>query len=276
MSDTAHPPAKGFWSFAVREDPVYRRYERQCAPGGAGARWAYLALYVLPGLFLYAAINIPAVFDAMVALTGLSSKNYQYAATIFVTYPWHMVLPFLILRWSDGLDFRQSLAFLGLDRIDLKSLLLWMPLFFLLFVAASLVYMPLAYGPLQQWTEAIPALRIPPYSIFQAGPDNLYSFPPLMMGIFFVGNFLGEELYFRGYLMKKTAFLGGWNWVFNSVAFSLYHLWQAPQTWPLTGLVIVFGALMQLRKDIWSLIALHVCINLVWPPLMMAIGSLLG
>ena len=51
-----------------------------------------------------------------------------------------------------------------------------------------------------------------------------------MMGIFFVGNFLGEELYFRGYLMKKTAFLGGWNWVFNSVAFSLYHLWQAPQT----------------------------------------------
>jgi membrane protease YdiL (CAAX protease family) len=29
----------------------------------------------------------------------------------------------------------------------------------------------------------------------------------------FIGNFLGEELYFRGYLMKKIAFLGNSAWI---------------------------------------------------------------
>ncbi len=32
--------------------------------------------------------------------------------------------------------------------------------------------------------------------------------------------------------------------------FALYHLWQIPFTWPLIGLVLAFGLLMWLRKDL--------------------------
>ncbi|MGC2768676.1 MAG: CPBP family intramembrane glutamic endopeptidase [Candidatus Acidiferrum sp.] len=78
----------------------------------------------------------------------------------------------------------------------------------------------------------------------------MYSFPPVAPLFLGIGNFLGEELYFRGYLMKKSAFLGKMNGIVNSVLFALYHLWQAEQTWPMIGLVLAFGLLMALRKDL--------------------------
>ena len=78
----------------------------------------------------------------------------------------------------------------------------------------------------------------------------------------FIGNFLGEELYFRGYLMKKSSFLGRANWFVNPLLFALYHLWQIPQTWPLIGLVLAFGLLMRMRKDLYVLVAFHLFVNM--------------
>jgi hypothetical protein len=96
-----------------------------------------------------------------------------------------------------------------------------------------------------------------------------------MMAVFFIGNFVGEELYFRGYLMKKTSFLGGWNWAVNSALFVVYHLWQIPQTWPLIGIGLIFGFYMQWRKDFWSVVVLHLLINLAWGPVSQAISPLI-
>jgi membrane protease YdiL (CAAX protease family) len=103
---------------------------------------------------------------------------------------------------------------------------------------------------------------MPAHTIFKAGPGGLYDFPPIALLFLFIGNFLGEELYFRGYLMKKIAFLGSSAWIVNSALFALYHLWQIPQTWPLAGLVLTVGLLMQLRKDIYVLIAFHLFMNM--------------
>jgi membrane protease YdiL (CAAX protease family) len=111
-------------------------------------------------------------------------------------------------------------------------------------------------------TTAVPLFRIPSYSIFQDTSENIYSFPPVALLFLGVGNFLGEELYFRGYLMKKSAFLGKMNWIVNSVLFALYHLWQVQQTWPMIGLALPFGLLMALRKDLYVLIAFHFFANM--------------
>jgi membrane protease YdiL (CAAX protease family) len=62
--------------------------------------------------------------------------------------------------------------------------------------------------------------------------------------------------------MKKSAFLGKLNWIVNSVLFALYHLWQVQQTWPLIWLVLAFGLLMALRKDLYILIAFHFMVNM--------------
>lgn len=40
------------------------------------------------------------------------------------------------------------------------------------------------------------------------------------------------------------------------------HLWQIPQTWPLLGLAPAIGLLMQLRKDLYVLVAFHFFINM--------------
>ena len=48
----------------------------------------------------------------------------------------------------------------------------------------------------------------------------------------------------------------------NSVLFALYHVWQVQQTWPMIGLVLTFGLLMKLRKDLWIMVAFHFFVNM--------------
>jgi hypothetical protein len=38
--------------------------------------------------------------------------------------------------------------------------------------------------------------------------------------------------------------------------------WQVQQTWPMVGLVLAFGLLMTLRKDLYVLIAFHFLVNM--------------
>jgi membrane protease YdiL (CAAX protease family) len=260
---TARPsefPATGWLHrFWVREDPVYDGYASRYQAKSASAKAIYLLLYLLPGALAYFLCNVEPVFDAVARLSGLSPRNLQYVLFVIVTFGWHMLTPFLILRYSDKLTLRQSCQFLGFDRVDWRGLFVVLPVYCVLFALVSVPYMRFVWRPLWIWLKSVPAFQIPSYSIFQ---ENLYSVPPLLLAVLFIGNFLGEELYFRGYLMKKTAFLGRANWIINSVLMSLYHFWQIPQTWPLTGLVLAFGLLMELRKDLYVLVAFHFFVNM--------------
>nr|WP_299339761.1 CPBP family intramembrane glutamic endopeptidase [Allomuricauda sp.] len=107
-------------------------------------------------------------------------------------------------------------------------------------------------------------MAIPEYSIFH-NYETIYSFAPWQLALLFIGNFLGEEVYFRGYLMKKSAFLGMHNWWVHSVLFTIYHFWQIPMTYALGAISLSFGLLMHWRKNLFELILLHVLINLLMP-----------
>lgn len=248
--------------FFVREDPTYDRYAATCQAKSSAARLFYLLMYLLPGILVYVAINVGSVYRAELRYIAVSGKNLQFGWVMLITFGWHMFTPFLFLRFADKLTFRQSLEFLGLNRIDLRGLFLVLPVYCAGFAIVSLPYMSFLWNPISAWLRTIPAFQIPAYSIFQGGPDGLYSFPPVALLFLFIGNFLGEELYFRGYLLKKTAFLGGAVWIVNSLLFAVYHFWQVPQTWPLLGLVLALGLLMRLRKDLYLLIAFHFFINM--------------
>jgi uncharacterized protein len=95
-----------------------------------------------------------------------------------------------------------------------------------------------------------------------ASYEAFYGAPAMVMILMLIGNFVGEEIYFRGYLMKKTAFFGRYNWIVNSTLFCLYHLWQIPQTWPLIVPFLFFGLTMQLRKNLYTAIMFHLLFNL--------------
>ena len=206
--------------FFVRKDAVYDSYTTAYQAESAAAKIIYLSLYLLPGLLGYLLVNVGPVFRIQLRVTGLSPENLQLAWLLIITFGWHMFAPVLILRYSDKLTPRQIVEFLGLNRVDWRGLLLVLPIYCACFAAVSVLYMTFVSNPLQHWLASVPAFRIPSYSIFRSA--EIYSFfPPVALLFLFVGNFFGEELYFRAYLMKKTAFLG-----------------QIPQTWPLIGLVL--------------------------------------
>lgn len=256
----------GTWlrRFFVREDAVYDKYAYAYQAKSTRAKVVYLVLYLLPGILAYVLINIEPVFRAQLYLSGLSARNLQYVGFLVVTFVWHMFVPFLILRWADKLTLRQSIEFLGLNRIDARGLFLVLPVYCTAFALLSLPYMTFVWPPLFHWLQAVPAFQLPSYSAFRGPntPNNIYSFSPFALSFLFIGNFLGEELYFRGYLMKKTAFLGRANWIINSLLFAIYHLWQIPPTWASIGLIPAFGLLMNLRKDLWVLVIFHLFVNM--------------
>jgi hypothetical protein len=248
--------------FFVREDPTYDMWERTCQPKSVLVRAAYLALYVLPGILAAIVINVPTVFFAELRTTHLSPRYLQFGWLLIITLGWHLLSPFVLLRLIDGLSIRKSLSFLGLDRIDLKGLFIVLPIFCCGYALISVPYMQFVWAPLSAIVQAVPLFHVPRWSIFGGDPAGLYAFPPLALAVLFIGNFVGEELYYRGYLMKKTSFLGRANWFINPFLFALYHLWQIPFTWPLIGLVFAFGLLMWLRKDLYVLIAFHFFCNM--------------
>jgi CAAX protease family protein len=252
----------GTWlrRFFVREDPIYDGYASTYQAKSTPAKVVYLVLYLLPGILGYVLINIGPVFRTQLHLTGLSSRNLQYAWLLIFAMGWHMFVPFIILRYTDRLTVRQSFEFLGLNRVDWRGLLLVLPVYCAAFALISVPYMTFIWPPLFRWLQAVPAFGTPSYSIFQGA--SLYNFSPFALAFLFIGNFVGEELYFRGYLMKKTAFLGRMNWIVNSLLFAMYHLWQIPPTWASIGLILSFGLLMSLRKDLWVLVAFHFFVNM--------------
>lgn len=250
----------------LRQDAEHDYYCRTYQAHSLLGRVGYLFMYLAPGIVGFVAINIEPVYSWLREASGLQDRWLQYAMFIVVTYLWHIAWPFVALMWLDKLSFGGALRFLGLNRVDWTGVLVVMPL--VLFVPYTLLSIPYFYwviGPLEAWLWTVPVFQMPEYSIFKAG---LYDFPALALLFLFLGNFLGEELYYRGYLMKKTAFLGKHNWWVSSMLFAVYHFWQVPQTWPLILPAVIFGLMMVWRKDLYVVIGLHFLLNLVWLPLM--------
>jgi membrane protease YdiL (CAAX protease family) len=254
----------GSWMrrFFVRDDAIYAKFEANYQAKTKPAKALYLLLYLVPGLIVFVSLNVQPLFRAQMAITGLSARYLQYAWVLAIMLGWHTLVPFLVLRYVDKLSGRESIAFLGLNRVDWRGLFLVLPIYFVLFALVSVPYERFVAPVIENWTKSVPLFRIPTDSIFQDTPEAMYSFPPLALLFLGIGNFFGEELYFRGYLMKKSAFLGRVNWVVSSILFALYHVWQVQQTWPMVGLVLAFGLLMTLRKDLYVLIAFHFLVNM--------------
>lgn len=251
--------------FLVREDKVHDEFEAKYQATTTFQKWFYLFMLLAPGIFAFILINISSVYFAALNLTGWTGMFYQGFFMFFVTYVWHMGLPLLMLRYADGLNFRESIAFLGFNRFDGRGMFVVLPVVFIIFSFLCLPYLQWIGIPVREWIRGIDFFAMPEYSIFLGGPNGLYNFPPIALIALLIGNFLGEELYYRGYLMKKTAFLGSWNWAVSGFLFGIYHFWQAEQTWPLAIPAMIFGLMMVWRKDIYVLIVLHMLLNLVFP-----------
>lgn len=248
-------------SYLAVENPTYEAYALKYQAKTSLSKALYILAYLLPGIVAYLLVNIEPVHRFLSHALNLEGYNFQYFMFVVVTLLWHMAFPIFMLRKNEKLEWKEVFEFLSLNRFSFKEVVFVAPIAFALSVIFSLPYMMTLYEPFQAWLNSVPSLRIPSYSIF-ASYEAFYGAPVAVMVIMLIGNFIGEEIYFRGYLMKKTAFLGRYNWLVNSILFCLYHLWQIPQTWPLIVPFLFFGLTMQLRKDLYTLIIFHLLFNL--------------
>src|ERR1700674_3748860 len=170
---TAIAEAHASWlrSFFVRKDAAYDQYEAAYQAKTVSGKATYLFLFVLPGVLAFVCINAEPLFRAQLAFTGLSARYLQYVWLLLITFGWHMFVPFLVLRLTDKLSFVESLRFLGLNHVDLRGLLLVLPVYFLLFALISLPYVKFVAPVIENWAKAVSVFRIPSYSIFQDTPD---------------------------------------------------------------------------------------------------------
>jgi len=247
--------------FISVDNPTYDAYAEKYQAKTPISQALYIFAYLLPGIVAYLLVNIEPVHQFLSNSLGLKGYNFQYCMFVIFTLGWHMALPIFMLRKHEKLKWKSVFEFLSLNRFSIKEVLLVAPIAFALSVVLSLRYMITLYEPFQKWLSTVPALQIPSYSIF-ASYEAFYGAPAIVMIIMLIGNFVGEEIYFRGYLMKKTAFLGRYNWIVNSILFCAYHLWQVPQTWPLIVPFIFFGLTMQLRKNLYTMIVFHLLFNI--------------
>jgi len=247
--------------FISVDDPTYKEYTERYQAKTPISKALYLFSYLLPGIVAYLLINVEPLHRFLSSALGLEGYDFQYYMFVIFTLLWHIAFPILMLRKHEKLEWKEVFEFLSLNRFSFKEVLFVAPLAFALSVVLSLPYMMTLYEPFQKWLSSVPGLQIPSHSIF-ASYEAFYGAPLIVMILMLIGNFVGEEIYFRGYLMKKTAFLGRYNWIVNSILFCAYHLWQVPQTWPLIVPFIFFGLTMQLRKNLYTMIVFHLLFNI--------------
>ncbi|WP_249649252.1 type II CAAX prenyl endopeptidase Rce1 family protein, partial [Lysinibacillus sp. D4B2_S17] len=56
---------------------------------------------------------------------------------------------------------------------------------------------------------------------YQGYYDPAFPLPLLLIGL--IGTFIGEEIYFRGYLLRKVGLLK-FDWLWIAINFQLYHM----------------------------------------------------
>ncbi len=155
---------------------------------------------------------------------------------------------------KDTIQFQQKLS--------PKSFIIWTLLGIL---ACVLVYIPLYPVGLylkQSWFGWLPEWYFNP----SYGTDNFQLIAKIyLMGIFIDGLIgpIAEELFFRGYLLPRMAYLKNWAPVVNGALFGLYHFWQ-PHNFIATmavGIVLSFAAWK--TKNVYVAMAIHCTINIL-------------
>ncbi len=241
----------------VRPDPTYDRWASWHQPSSSAARWKVIGLHLLPGALGWFAVHHLVPF--LQPRTGLSYAWLQFFALGFMAIGWELSMPFVWLR-REGLTFRQSLEYLGLTTFDLPGMAVVAPLAVIAIGVIGFPYLAYGYEPVRLWLDHWSVIHMPEWHILYYG---YYNFPLVPLLIVFVGNFLGEEVYFRGFLLKRLGFLGPRAWLASNALFCVYHLWQAPTNWAYLPVffLIPFAQVMTWRKSLSVTIVAHVLIN---------------
>lgn len=72
-----------------------------------------------------------------------------------------------------------------------------------------------------------------------------------------------EELFFRGYLLPRMAYLKNWAPILNGVLFGLYHFWQPHNYLGIIGVGIVLSYIVWKKQNVYLGIIIHCALNIL-------------
>ncbi|MGB5436936.1 MAG: CPBP family intramembrane glutamic endopeptidase [Maribacter sp.] len=72
-----------------------------------------------------------------------------------------------------------------------------------------------------------------------------------------------EELFFRGYLLPRMAYLKKWAPIVNGLLFGLYHFWQPHNYLAIIGIGIVISFIVWKKKNVYLGMLIHCILNIL-------------
>ena len=72
-----------------------------------------------------------------------------------------------------------------------------------------------------------------------------------------------EELFFRGYLLPRMAYLKQWAPVVNGTLFGLYHFWQPHNVLAIVGVGIILSYVVWKKQNVWLGVIIHCTLNVL-------------
>lgn len=72
-----------------------------------------------------------------------------------------------------------------------------------------------------------------------------------------------EEIYFRGYLLPRMAYLGKWAPIINGLLFGLYHFWQPHNYLAIIAIGMVLSYIVWKKQNVYLGILIHCSLNIL-------------
>ncbi|HAK47403.1 MAG TPA: hypothetical protein DCO79_15970 [Spirochaeta sp.] len=225
-------------------------------------------IYFIPGTVYF-------IFNSLFAraITELVDGDLwvvQIYIVSFVLCGLMLFITWFYLRIVEKLSFRQMLSELGLDRFSWKNMLLAVLVMIPFALFYRLLWVPYFWEPGFRFLDAIPVFHIPDWHWQKIGIVSAMEYLPKTVFIpafitVLIANHLGEEVFFRGFLFKRTEpFFGKWTFIAAGLIFILHHTFQASRTYPAFPIGIFVTGYYAWRRDIYGCILIHFIMNVIF------------
>lgn len=224
-----------------------------------------LFLYFIPGMALTIALFTMA--RALTSFLGFSLWFTQILIVLVFLFVLQLFFVYLNARYLDGLSLASIVEGLGLKRFSFVNILLAVAYGIVSLILLN-VYVSHVGRHIYSFLQTIPWLSMPEWHFQVCAKPEYSSFEMVLLLMAMLGmNVFCEEVFFRGYLFRKSAFLGRATWIVNGLFFIAYHLFQVPLTYAIFPVGLMISGYFAWRKDIYGAMIIHLMINVFLPSL---------
>ena len=148
------------------------------------------------------------------------------------------------------------------NKLPVKSLVIWS---IGGIIACLALYVP--FYPLGLYLRESVFSWLPPWYFNPGfGTEDMELIAQVFLLGVFIDGLIGpivEELFFRGYLLPRMAYLKNWAPILNGIMFGAYHFWQPHNLLAICCMGIILSWIVWKTKNVYLGIAIHCTLNII-------------